>query len=223
MLPALKQYAYSRMIQVKKEMVIQMHAKWIHSRNTDPGKTQITWYRKILNLKSKMTHFDMKISAVSKYKLYVNGKPVSFGPTKGDDKIWFFDELSLDLPEGRNVVSAAVLHYPDRRETGNRSIFRSETPGLYIQSIPKLLNTDESWETYDAKQVRIIEENPFFSPLYIYEKAAGIPDLNDGCGACNAAVSYLKDDLEQRFQPEVLQKRRIPPLFLDRRRLLSPI
>lgn len=161
----------------------------------------------------------IKISADCKYKLYVNGTLVSFGPTKGDNKVWFFDELTLNLRKGRNVIAAAVLHYPTNRDVGNRSEFRSKTPGLYLESCLEELSSDESWEAYDADEVRIVAEDPFFSPLWIYENAAGLPDIPGGEGTMEKAICY--EEVENRFRPEQLRKRRIPPLYLEPSELLK--
>lgn len=98
-----------------------MKGKWIHGSGTDPERTQITWFRKMIMLPEDRSDIRVKISADCKYKLYVNGTLSSFGPTKGDGHVWFYDELTLKLKKGRNVLAAAVLHYPLNPDVGNRS------------------------------------------------------------------------------------------------------
>ena len=37
----------------------------------------------------------IRISADSRYKLYVNQEFVEYGPAKGDTQIWYYDEINI--------------------------------------------------------------------------------------------------------------------------------
>lgn len=70
-------------------------------------------FRRALLLPQPVSSLNIQISADTRYKLYVNGALVSFGPVKGDSRLWFYDEIDLGpfLKRGRNVISVTVLRY----------------------------------------------------------------------------------------------------------------
>lgn len=55
------------------------------------------------------------VSADTDYRLWCNGKEVSFGPAKGDIEHQFYDTLDLTehLRAGSNVLAAQVMYYGD--------------------------------------------------------------------------------------------------------------
>lgn len=87
-----------------------MQACWI----TYPQKSkapEIYLFRKEFTAQrgAKLT---AKISADTRYKLYINGRLTVFGPCKGTDKTTYFEQADLSeyLVEGRNIIEAKVLY-----------------------------------------------------------------------------------------------------------------
>lgn len=143
----------------------------------------------------------IRISADTRYKLYCNGVLLQIGPSKGDNKEWFYDEVDLtsSLRAGENVLAAEVLHYPVERRMGNHSLFRTSTPGLYVEELvegtpepteqttmslvqdaadPKAggrlgLTADGQWKCRFADRYHIVSESPGFAPLQILERTEG--------------------------------------------------
>ncbi|KAI7977035.1 hypothetical protein EIK77_002545 [Talaromyces pinophilus] len=69
-------------------------------------------FRRLFTLeKEPPTTLKIHISADTKYKLYVNQHLVSFGPVKGDQNLWFYDEVDIGpfLRKGENHVAVHVL------------------------------------------------------------------------------------------------------------------
>jgi len=55
----------------------------------------------------------VRVSANSRYRLFVNGSSVSIGPCKGDADRQFYETVDVSdrLKPGRNVIAAQVVHY----------------------------------------------------------------------------------------------------------------
>lgn len=173
----------------------------------------------------------IKISADTRYKLYINGRLVEAGPSRGDRQIWFYDEKDIRpfLKKGENVVAAEVLRYPLDSLKGNHGMFRTEYPGLYvegrildIEGNCVILEADESWMCRRHPGFRIVSESEEFAPLQIFEESRGetklrgwmLPDCNTG--AWLKAKAYA--DMSQAVSPGNLQPRTIPFLYRKRSR-----
>ena len=77
----------------------------------DAGKQSVVLqFRRDFDLARIPRHFMVRVSADSRYVLYVNGKRVAAGPSRGDLKHWRYERLDLTahLRTGRNVVAAQV-------------------------------------------------------------------------------------------------------------------
>ena len=80
-------------------------------------------------------HLELKITAGSRYRLWVNGQPVLSGPCKGDLHRWYYDTVDVShlLKPGKNVLAVQVLfvdHYSTVYQEQQRSpIFSVAAPG----------------------------------------------------------------------------------------------
>ena len=139
-------------------------------------------FRKELEVKQLLQKAVLRISADSRYKLYVNGKLAEVGPSKGDRQVWFLDEVNIlpYLHSGKNVLSVQVLRYPLEHMKGNHGIFRTEHPGLYAAG--EIVDTDgnccfisadRSWKAKKDQMFHIKSESDIFAPLQIYESTGG--------------------------------------------------
>ena len=85
-------------------------AEWI----THPSESNLDYgvfhFRKNFDLKEKPAEFIIHISADNRYRLFVNGTPVCFGPARGDLKHWFFESIDIApfLKPGNNLIAATV-------------------------------------------------------------------------------------------------------------------
>jgi alpha-L-rhamnosidase len=138
-------------------------AKWIWaaSEKADDVKMETVYFRKCFVVPDRGgCELIIDVSADSRYRLFLNGNPVSAGPCKGDENSHYYDrvDLSAQLRSGMNVLSAQVVHYPNSRQRGVRggptSVWRSDQGALFIEGQLKTvhgklltkLNTDASWE-----------------------------------------------------------------------------
>lgn len=214
-----------------------MPTSWVWPRQQDSKKVQerpmLCRLRKELELPAAPLQAICRVTADSRYILYVNGKVVCRGPQKGDDKIWFYDKIDLAsyLTAGPNVLAAVVLHYPQTVEGGNRSVWRMQRPAFtaagQIQWEGGNLDwkTDESWQAAPADDIRIHGSYPDTSRLVIQEDARGDAALQgwqlpgyDAASWQSAAV-YPKGAFLPTISPAFQRKRSIPFLFEEKRSL----
>lgn len=191
---------------------------WIWSAqeiNEKETEAVFVYFRKKVFFQSVPDSFRIKISADSRYKLFINGVFCGSGPAKGNDKVHFFDEIETSpyLKEGENLWTVMVMHYSSNREIGNHSMFRTETPGFYLESEKideatgiAVLKSDASWEACNMPGIQIASENPFFAPLKIYENVDASKNLWDW----KTAVEYKEAEISECLKKENLSARDIP-------------
>lgn len=156
---------------------------WIPEWNAnDKDMPMLVLFRREIKLFEKPHRAVIQISADSRYKLYLNGKMVEMGPSRGDRQTWFYDEVDLlpFLDRGENVLAVQVLRYPTEHHKGNHGIFRTEYPGLFIkgdiwdeQENRYSLDADEEWRCKKDEGFHIIPEAEGFAPLQIFEDREG--------------------------------------------------
>ncbi len=190
-------------------------------------------FRKVLKLAQAPRHALCRITADSRYLLLVNGVPVCRGPRKGDDKVWFYEELDLSpfLHAGENVLAAVVLRYPQGSDRGNRSVWRMALPALAaageveLEGGPALAwQTDASWKAQRADDLRIHGDYAETRRLFVQEDARGeaalqgwqLPDYDDS--AWPAAAEYPRGTFHPAVSPAFLRPRPIPLLYETPRR-----
>lgn len=113
-------------------------SNWIWSPSWNPEdkeKPRIVFFRKSIDIDGKIKEAALHISADTRYKLYINGKFIEAGPSRGDLQIWFYDTIDIMpyLKDGINVIAVSVFRYPQDPEKGNHGMFRTPVPGLYVK------------------------------------------------------------------------------------------
>lgn len=158
------------------------------------------------------------ITADTRYKLYVNGAIVSYGPVKGDSNIWFYDEIDLGphLRQGPNCVFVVVLRF-----------FHSSSYAVSFPRLPcgglrvvvtqqeqsqwgRLLGSGTLWEMAVDHAITLRVDEPEDDFLHIYEHVA-LPDTW-------ADLTWVPDKLLEyqistgNSTPWNLSPRLIPPM-----------
>ena len=202
------------------------HKKWIQTPVWSAEDGEHAW---VVCFRSRLQHkgegaVPVRITADSRYKLYVNGRLVQLGPAKGDRNKWFVDEIDLatELREGENLIAVAVLHYPFDGEKGNHSLFRFERPRLYFECMGM-----SGWKCRIDRGRHFRREEQRFAPLQIHEDAepeaelAGwlLPGYDDSAWEDTALCP--EDELPAVLRPEKLFPRDIP--FMERRLRSLPL
>ncbi|MCM1283326.1 MAG: hypothetical protein NC180_07200 [Muribaculaceae bacterium] len=195
---------------------------WIPEwKKQDQGIAHLVRFRKTFALPAGFGNIRVRISADSRYKLYVNGTLAEIGPCKGDRSVWYYDEVNLSpfLKEGENVLAVEVLRYP-LTGWGNHSIIRTATPGFYLKETDSSygLEADGTWHCRMEPGFRIVSEFPWHSQLQILEtcvmeqQSAGWKQCGFDDSGWSCAKSYTEEQISLTVSPGSLQPRPIPAM-----------
>jgi len=121
-------------------------ASWIAVPNSSANDYGVYLFRKKVSLQAKPEKFLVHLSADNRYKLYVNEKMISFGPTRGDIAHWNYETIDLApyLQAGANTVAALVWNEGEQKPEAQIS-YRT---GFLLQSNnlkDSIFNTDSTW------------------------------------------------------------------------------
>lgn len=190
-------------------------------------------FRKVVAVDTVPERCAVKVSADSRYKLWVNGELVSVGPCKGDAEVWFADTVDIAdrLRCGDNAVCVEVLRFPDDPFGGNQSVITTFLPGLYLEALDAAagelgLDADASWRCRVDTSTRFVGEQEGFAPLHFFERAHGDSglfgwmDASYDDGGWDRAVEYHPRRVRLAVSPGNLHDRRIPFLYRTPRAFL---
>ena len=124
-------------------------AQWITAPATEPNGMSILHFRKSFQLASKPEHFIIHISADNRYRLFVNGQPVAFGPARSDLRHWNFEtiDIATQLKTGVNTLAAVVWNFGNLNPQAQMS-YRT---GFIAQGNTKtesIINTGSEWKVF---------------------------------------------------------------------------
>jgi alpha-L-rhamnosidase len=127
-------------------------AQWI----THPTESALDYgvfhFRKSFEMSSIPEEFIIHISADNRYRFFVNGQAVCFGPARGDMAHWFYESIDIAkfLKPGKNLLAAVVWNFGEDKPWAQFSL----KTALIVQgnSAPEqIVNTDSSWKVIKDK------------------------------------------------------------------------
>jgi len=98
------------------------------------------------------------VSADTRYRLYINGRSVAFGPCKSYPTRWYYETVDVTpfLVAGTNIITAKVLRF-FADQIGSSSHMRANIPGFIlwgnIEDTP--LVTDGSWLCREDTSIKL--------------------------------------------------------------------
>lgn len=207
-------------------------AAWIWTKDwssKDQQVPRLVCFRKRIQINEQVKEASLKLTADSRYKLFINSKFVQVGPLKGNHQKWYYDQIDIAkyLHRGTNTIAIQVLRYPAIHLAGNYSVERTSMPGLYLNGYIQtgnntiIVQTDETWRSFNDRQFEIVSEASDFAPMQIYEKRHGEPllkywlDADISCEGWQGIQIIPTQQVPTILQPQNLYKRTIP--FMERR------
>jgi alpha-L-rhamnosidase len=131
-------------------------ARWVVCPTAQARQYGVYHFRKTITLAQKPAQFVVHVSADNRYRLFVNGRVVGFGPARSDTQNWHFETFDLApyLQAGPNIIAAQVWYLSDSAPFAQMSYQQ----GFIMQGEgepEKILNTPNGWKAY---------QNPAYAP-----------------------------------------------------------
>jgi alpha-L-rhamnosidase len=132
-------------------------ARWITHPDATKNDYGIYRFRKSWELAAKPETFVVNVTGDARYRLFVNGQSVVFGPQRSDAWRWHYETVDIApwLVAGRNVLAAEVWSYGSWTPAAIMGV----KTGFLLQGstdAEQAVNTDESWE---------VSKDASFSPI----------------------------------------------------------
>ena len=127
-------------------------AQWI----THPTESALNYgvfqFRKSFDLAVVPAEFIIHISADNRYRLFVNGQAICFGPARCDLGHWFYESIDIApfLKQGKNLLAAIVWNFGEDKPWAQ---FTLKT-ALIVQgnsAAEQIINTNGSWNVFKNK------------------------------------------------------------------------
>ncbi|MCD7852133.1 MAG: family 78 glycoside hydrolase catalytic domain [Parabacteroides sp.] len=146
-------------------------ANWVSCPEVSLYDYGVYHFRKSFELNRKPDSFVINISADNRYRLFVNGTPVCYGPARGDLNHWYFETIDIAplLKEGRNTL-AAIVWNAGVYTPGAQMTLKTELIVQGNTAREAIVNTDPSWKVY---------QNPAYAPSVENRQDVGCADVVD--------------------------------------------
>jgi alpha-L-rhamnosidase len=124
--------------------VTKWSGRWVGYKYDPSEDVGVFAFQNTLRLEEIPLSFPVRISADNRYKLYVNGKMVAFGPQRGDERHWFYDHFNLApyLEAGDNLIVALVWNFGWMAPMAQHSV----RTAFLFDSEAESLNTPGGWK-----------------------------------------------------------------------------
>ncbi|MEM6344577.1 MAG: family 78 glycoside hydrolase catalytic domain [Bacteroidota bacterium] len=134
---------------------------WISYPSANNTTYGVYHFRKQFSLDTVPDSLWIAISADNRYRLFVNGRSVCFGPAKGDLQTYKYDQVDIQafLEEGQNVIAVLVFNLGQDKPM---SFFSNQTAFFLTPISPQFdyLSTNQVWKVY---------QNPAYEPITYQE------------------------------------------------------
>lgn len=127
-------------------------AQWVTCPNVPQRDYGIYHFRKNITLNEKPKKFIVHLSADNRYRFFVNGKPICYGPARGDLYNWYYETVDLApfLDKGNNTLAALVWNMGEHAtvaQISNQTAFLLQGDS----ENEKIANTNATWKVYQDK------------------------------------------------------------------------
>ncbi len=109
-------------------------------------------FRRTFDLPGSIQGGNWKVFADTRYRAYLDGTLIGWGPSRCDHRLAQFDVYPLDLERGRHVFAIFALHYgySTGANTSLHQMLIAEANGVDESGCPWHLGTDRFWKSRPA-------------------------------------------------------------------------
>jgi alpha-L-rhamnosidase len=110
-------------------------------------------FRKRFSLASSMARAEWRIFADTRYRAYVDGCLIGWGPSRCDHRLAQYDVYHMDLAAGEHLLAVIAMHYgySTGANTSVHQMMIAELAGTAEDGSPLIIGTDTSWKSHPAK------------------------------------------------------------------------
>ena len=96
------------------------NSAWITHPDIDKTAYGLIHFRNTFQLETVPDKFVIHVSGDNRYRLYVNGSEVCYGPQLGDMRHWRYETLDIApfLKKGKNTIASEVMNWGVERSYG---------------------------------------------------------------------------------------------------------
>lgn len=122
-------------------------ARWIAYPDDSGLNYGVYHFRKNFSLNEVPNEFIIHVSADNRYRLFVNGEPVCFGPARGDLMHWRYESIDISayLKAGENTLAAVVWNFAGLKPWAQHSL----QTAFILQGnteTERIVDTNPSWK-----------------------------------------------------------------------------
>ena len=127
-------------------------ARWIAYPDDSGLDYGVYHFRKTFSLKEAPKEFIIHVSADNRYRFFVNGEPVCFGPARGDLMHWRYESIDISsyLKTGENTLAAVVWNFAGLKPWAQHSL----QTAFILQGnneTERIVDTNPTWKVIKNK------------------------------------------------------------------------
>ncbi len=133
-------------------------AKWITHPNASTLEYGVFLFRLNFKLEKVPKKLIVFVSADNRYRLFVNGKPVCFGPALGDLDHYRYETINIAsyLNVGKNVIAAEVINFGEFRRGAQQTFQTAFILQSNNKNIPDINTGSAKWKVIKNKAYKDI-------------------------------------------------------------------
>ncbi|MGC9344773.1 MAG: hypothetical protein ACP5E3_18845 [Bacteroidales bacterium] len=98
----------------------QWNSRWISHPDIDMAAYGLIHFRNEFEIEEIPSQFIVHVSGDNRYRLYLNGKELGYGPQLSDIRHWRYEtyDLAPFLQKGKNIIAAEIMNWGIDRSYG---------------------------------------------------------------------------------------------------------